>query len=385
MTSAGAGEGAAVGELARRVERLAQQRWAGRKPTILIGRDAQLSAALSRIARFAKCDGPVLISGETGTGKELFARALLLLGPKPEGQFLSINCAQYQDGQLLASELFGHTRGAFTGAVADHRGLFEEADGGVLFLDEVGELTLGAQAMLLRVLGEGEIVPVGSTRVRHVDVRIVAATSRDLRRMVEEGTFRSDLYYRLSCLQVVVPPVRERGDDWELIVAHYLDQLLRASGGGVKRMSADASAVMRRYGWPGNVREVKSIVATGYHMSENLLIEPLDFMEQLQHAGGLEQQRSVQRSIDGSPALTAWSTMVEGSTSFWAAVHEPYLAHELSRSDARQVIARGLDRTRGSYKRLIELFNLQEADYLKFMDFLRHQQLKPDALPPFGA
>jgi transcriptional regulator with GAF, ATPase, and Fis domain len=362
--------------VAQRVDRLAAERWGGQKPTVMIGRDDRLVDALEKIARFAVSDSPVLINGETGTGKELFARALFLLSERKHRQFLSINCAQYHDGQLIASELFGHRRGAFTGAIADHRGMFEEADGGVIFLDEVGELSPPAQAMLLRVLGEGEIVPVGSTQPKHVDVRVVAATSRDLAPMVESGAFRPDLYYRLRCLHVVVPPVRTRGSDWELIAAYYLERL-RAKRGWDKRLSADARELMGNYAWPGNVREVKSVIDTGFHLSTGELIEPRDFLEQLESLSRTEQLRRIPITQGVAGGVDALQRILEQGATFWEAVREPYLARELSRADAKLVIDRGLAKTRGSYKRLVALFNMEPTEYLKFMDFLRHQRLKP--------
>jgi len=285
-----------------------------------------------------------------------------------------VNCAQYHDGQLMASELFGHKRGSFTGAVADHRGVFEEADTGTVFLDEIGELSLGAQAMLLRALSEGEIVPVGGTQTRMVDVRVIAATSRDLRPSVEAGTFRADLYYRLRHLHVAVPAVRDRGDDWELIAAHYLSRL-NGECSTRKRLSQDAHSTMRTYHWPGNVRELRSIVDVGFHLSPGDLIEHRSFAEELETISRREQLRGIPTfSERGEPI----ARLTEGGETFWDVVYRPFMNRDLNRAEAREIVAVGLDRSRGSYKKLLELFRVQEDDYLKFMDFLRHQKLKPD-------
>jgi transcriptional regulator with GAF, ATPase, and Fis domain len=362
--------------VARLVAERAAERWGADQRATIVGRHPSLAAALGQAARFARCDSPVLITGETGTGKELFASAVYLLSPRVKGPMVAVNCAQYQEGQIIASELFGHKRGSFTGAATDHRGIFESADGGVVFLDEVGELSQQAQAMLLRLLSEGEIVPVGETRPRRVNVRTVMATNRNLKEMVDDGRFRADLYYRIRHLQITVPPVRARGDDWAVILAHYLGRL--GEGRTRKQFSRAALALLAPHDWPGNVREIRGVVDTGFHLSDGALIEPEDFANSLERAARSVQMAAVRLELAPAPATPSiFSRLLGGTGNFWDLVHQPYMERELNRSQVRELVAAGLGRSAGSYKRLIGMFGLPLADYLKFMDFLRHHRLKP--------
>jgi len=197
----------------------------------------------------------VLIEGETGTGKELIARAIHFNGPRKEGPFVAVNCGAISE-TLLESELFGHRRGAFTGASSDRKGVFEVAHGGTIFLDEVGEMTPAMQIKLLRVLQSGEIVPVGETEPRFVDVRVISATNRSLDTEVKEGRFREDLYYRLKVFPIALPPLRDRADDVALLAAHILQRTTEKFGKSVAGFSPDALALLTAYPWPGNVREL---------------------------------------------------------------------------------------------------------------------------------
>jgi transcriptional regulator with GAF, ATPase, and Fis domain len=362
-------------DLARTIHARSLKRWGDASPPIMVGLHPKFRGALERLERFAHSNNPVLVTGETGTGKELFARSLYVLSDRDGRPFLRVNCAQYHEGQLMASELFGHKKGSFTGAVSDHVGLLEAAHGGLVLLDEVAELSICAQAMLLRALSEGEIVPVGDTRPRRVEVRIVAASSSDLRAMVHSGRFRSDLYYRLRGFQLHVPAVRERDQDWMLLRDHYLDELAVVCGRR-KAFSPESTALLDRYCWPGNVRELKSIVNTGFHLSEGDLIEPRHFLESLEEAARQEQLEKVPLT---DPETACYQRMLGGEASFWDAVHRPYMDRELSRPQVRTIVVRGLTATRGSYKKLLSLFGVAQGDYLRFMDFLRHHRLKPEA------
>ncbi|MCC7054310.1 MAG: sigma 54-interacting transcriptional regulator [Gemmatimonadaceae bacterium] len=369
-------------ELAHRIGRLSVERWGERRAVTIVGRHQVLESALEQLAAYARVNAPVLLSGETGTGKELFARALYLFSARRQRPYVAVNCAQFADSQLTVSQLFGHKRGSFTGAVADQRGIFEEADGGVVFLDEVGELSAHSQSMLLRVLSEGEIVPIGTAVARPVDVRIIAATSRELEPMVAAGTFRADLYFRLRYLQLHVPPVRERGDDWSLIAERHL-ALLGASGDS-KRLAPEAHALLSRYPWPGNVREIKSVIDTGFCLSEGDVIVARDFSAAMERISQLDQlaRIPVRSEVPAAPERTAealLARMTSQAESFWDVIHRPYIERELNRGEVRAVIACGLANARGSYKRMLAGFGLGENDYLKVMDFLRHQNLKPNA------
>jgi PAS domain S-box-containing protein len=225
----------------------------------ILGNSAALLHTLAEVRQVAPADTTVLILGETGTGKELFARAIHEGSPRRGKPLVKVNCAAIP-ATLIESEFFGHERGAFTGATARRDGRFTLADGGTIFLDEVGELPLELQGKLLRVLQEGEFEPVGSSRTRKVDVRVVAATNRDLRRAVAEGKFREDLYYRLSVFPLSLPPLRERGNDVLLLAESFAREFAARTGQRLAPIGPEAASTLRGYAWPGNVRELQNVV-----------------------------------------------------------------------------------------------------------------------------
>jgi two-component system response regulator HydG len=212
--------------------------------------------------RVAASQANVLVLGESGTGKELIAGTIHYASPRAERRFLAVNCAALTE-TLLESQLFGHVKGAFTGAVQTHKGMLEEADGGSLFLDEVGELSAALQVKLLRVLQEGEFIPVGATRPKRVDVRFIAATNKDLDEEVARGAFREDLYYRLNVISLQLPPLRERPDDVEPLALHFLSRTAGRTGAPLRGITPEALAALRDYPWPGNVRELQNVIERG--------------------------------------------------------------------------------------------------------------------------
>ena len=228
--------------------------------TALLGVTAPMVDLRRSVERAAAAPFPVLIEGESGSGKELVARAIHRLGLRRDRAFCTLNCAALPD-DLVEAELFGHTRGAFTGAIAERAGVFEEAHGGTLFLDEIGELSPRAQAKVLRVIQEGELRRVGENQPRRVDVRIVAATNRDLRQEVEAGRFRTDLWYRLDVIRVSVPPLRERREDIQVLAEHFWREATQRLGGRAT-LGAATLAALARYDWPGNVRELQNVLAS---------------------------------------------------------------------------------------------------------------------------
>ncbi|MEJ7735222.1 MAG: sigma 54-interacting transcriptional regulator, partial [Polyangiaceae bacterium] len=255
---------------ARRAERELARTRAGRETRFsydeIVGESEPIRALLGVVDRVTSSEVPVLVVGESGSGKELVARAIHNNGPRAARPFVGENCGAIPEG-LLESTLFGHARGAFTGAVAPRSGLFEAADKGTLFLDEIGEMSLGMQAKLLRVLEDGMVRPLGSERSRKVDVRVVAATHRDLEKMVAARTFREDLFYRLNIITLRIPPLRERSEDIPLIVSH----LLAKHGGSKTRVTAEAMARLSGYAWPGNVRQLENEVRRALVLSDGTI------------------------------------------------------------------------------------------------------------------
>jgi DNA-binding NtrC family response regulator len=241
----------------------------------IVGKSPQMLDVYKMVARVAPTLSTVLVVGESGTGKELVARAIHTHSPRAGQPFVAVNCTALTES-LLESELFGHAKGAFTGAVASKRGLFEEAQGGTLFLDEIGDVAGKMQAQLLRVLQEGEIRRVGGSEPVKVDVRVVAATNRDLDQEVKEGRFREDLYFRINVVTIKLPPLRDRPSDIELLVNHFLAKYAARERRADAGIAPEAMGVLRRWAWPGNVRELENVIERALALSKDGVILPSD-------------------------------------------------------------------------------------------------------------
>ena len=302
-----------------------------------------------RVKAAARVTASVLVSGETGSGKELVARAIHQHSGRSAKRFVAIDCGALPE-DLIESELFGFKRGAFTNALADKSGLFEEAHGGTLFLDEIANTSRRFQAKLLRAIQERQIRRLGDTAIRQLDIRVIAATNRDLRTLVNQGDFREDLFYRLSVFAIQVPPLRNRLDDIPLLVAAMLD--------GRKQVTGDALAKLQLYDFPGNVRELENIIESAVYTAPDQVIQECHIV-----------------LPSGVPACVEDVLQVKN---FWESVARPYADRLITRTHVENVVRRGLQQSNGSYRRLVRLFNLPDSDYKRFMDFLRRHRCNVD-------
>lgn len=264
----------------------------------VIGSSAPFARVLDRVARVAPTEANVLVTGESGTGKEVIARLVHDQSRRADGPFLPVDCAALPDG-LIESELFGHEKGAFTGAVAKRRGLLSEAEGGTVFLDEIGELSVAMQSKLLRSLEQRQVRPVGDSRIIDIDVRVIAATNVDLEVAVAEGAFREDLYYRLNVVNLRLPPLRDRKDDLPLLSSVFLREAAESAGREIPQVSPEAWSALERYSWPGNIRQLRNVMHRMVALDDDGRVGVADLPGSMQN--GHSNARVARESSEESP------------------------------------------------------------------------------------
>jgi DNA-binding NtrC family response regulator len=340
----------------------------------LIGSSPSMRALEADIDAAARSNAKVLITGETGVGKDVVARLIHQRSGRASKPLATINCAGIPD-TLLESELFGHVRGSFTGAVRDKPGLFEVAHHGTVFLDEAGEMSLRMQATLLRFLETGELQRVGSDSGNiRVNVRIIAATNRDLRQRIQAGEFREDLYYRLNVIQLHVPALRDRAEDIAELMQHSLRSYSEQHRLAPRTLTAEALDVLTAHRWPGNVRELKNVAERLAVRAPGEPIRARDLPEECLQPASIKVVSVASASPDAVSANVAGELvqrMTERGETFWEAVREPFIGRDLARDQLRAVVRAGLERTSGNYRLVVQLFNLPPTDYKRFLSFLR--------------
>ena len=346
---------------------LANEPDAGSEDLGIIGKSAAMQEVFKKIGLVSASHATVLITGESGTGKELVAKAIYQNGGRREKPFLAINCAAIPEN-LLESELFGHEKGAFTSAVSQRVGKFEQCNEGTLFLDEIGDLPMTVQTKLLRVLQEGEFQRVGGNQTIRVDVRLIAATNKDLTRMIQEKQFREDLYYRLNVLRVHLPPLRDRKEDIPLLVQYFLNRFAakspdRQAGSGqgrLKQISEPALRLLVDYSWPGNVRELENIVQRATVHAAGDVILPKD-IEWHPHAGGQKKDAAgVRPSLDSALDVLFDQALTDSQYKLMANIERYMIARALSKTGGNQVqAAKILGITRATLRKRIEKYKIK--------------------------
>jgi DNA-binding NtrC family response regulator len=345
-----------------------------KKAMTLVGVSAAIRSVEEEIDHAARCDAKVLITGESGVGKEIVARLIHDSSARSRGPLITINCAGFPDS-LLESELFGHVKGSFTDAHRDKRGWLEAANGGTIFMDEVGEMSLRMQALLLRFLETGEIQRVGSDRrLPPVDVRVITATHRRLVEHIADKTFREDLYYRLNVVHIEVPPLRDRREDVVVLMNHFLHMFCDSYQLPVPEVIPEAVGALTSYAWPGNVRELRNV-------AERLALRcregriTLDMLPiEITRERRTPATSTTAAVVIPSSSQVILDRILNDGASFWSEVYEPFMARDLTRHDVRELIRLGLEHTRGNYKMLVAYFNMPPEDYKKFLNFLRKYQ-----------
>jgi transcriptional regulator with PAS, ATPase and Fis domain len=330
-----------------------------------------VEALRDRIGLAAASPLDILIVGESGTGKELVARAIHRTGRRKSGKFIPVDCGSLSD-TLAEAELFGYRKGAFTGAVENRQGLLEAAQGGIIFLDEISNLPFHLQAKLLRVLQEREVRRIGETMPRKIDIQVLAATNKDPLEEIKKGKFRRDLYYRLRIMEIRVPPLRDRSGDIPLLLEWFLEQIAQSEGGRSKKFSRETVEILNTYHYPGNIRELKNIIAEAYYSAKGDRIDvnvlPLE----------LRRIDTTDSSVHSDVAARLYSQIAEGLGDFERLVRKPFMKHQFGASVVREIIERALRESKGNYRDAFSLLKIPGRRYAMTMQFLKRHNCYVD-------
>lgn len=337
----------------------------------LVGVSPAIKLILEDVDWAARTDAKVLISGESGVGKEVVARLIHQASQRSRQPLVTINCAGVPD-ELLASEMFGHMRGSFTHAHRDTAGWLQQAHRGTIFMDEIGEMSARMQTLLLRFLENGEVQRVGASDhgTMRVDVRVIAATNRNLLERVKGEQFRADLYYRLNVIHLDIPPLRSRREDIPVLWEYFAGSFAERHGTPAPQCSPSLMARLTAYDWPGNVRQLRNVVERVAVRSLGGLITEKDLPPEFERSTSAASSPAMPIAPSMSRAHLLYDRMATAGEDFWSVVHPSFMARDLTREELREIVRAGLTTTCGSYKGLVRLFNMPEHDYKRFLTFL---------------
>ncbi len=340
----------------------------------IVGKSAGVEALRNRIGMAAASPLGILIIGESGTGKELIARAIHRTGRRKSEAFLPLDCGSLSDS-LVEAELFGYRKGSFTGAAENRQGLLEAAQGGTVFLDEISNLPFRLQAKLLRVLEEREVRRIGETVQRKIDIQVVAATNRDLLDEIRLGRFREDLYYRLNQMEIRVPPLRERLEDIPMLIQCFLEKIAESEGGRFKRFSQDAMVLLSNYEYPGNIRELKNMVANSYYSTTGSVIGTKELPPEIR------RESAVNSLSESNSAGRIYREILETRGNFEEMIQKPFLKHQMSVSALRRIVQLALKDSGGRYREAFTLLGVPEKRYAVTLQFLKRNKCYWDFRP----
>ncbi|HSW38669.1 MAG TPA: sigma-54-dependent Fis family transcriptional regulator, partial [Acidobacteriota bacterium] len=337
----------------------------------IVGKSLLVEQLKERIGLASSSPLDILITGESGTGKELVARAIHRTGRRKSAKFIPVDCGSFSDN-LAESEIFGYRKGAFTGASENRQGLMEAADGGVIFLDEISNMTLPLQAKLLRVLQEREVRRIGEINPRKIDIQVIAATNKDLMEETRKGRFRLDLFYRLNAMAIRVPSLRERSEDVPLLAGWFLEKTAEHEGGKHKPLLPEALTLLKRYSYPGNIRELKNIIAGAYYSTKGLVIGPRELPPEV------HGEWRVDASVESFSAARTYQEIIEGRGTFAELVKEPFLKHQLSSSFVKEIIEMALRDSGGRYRDALFRLRIPDRRYAATIQLLKRHNCCPD-------